>query len=285
MKTKLLEELKSYFLITLGLTIFAFGFTAFLLPEKIVGGGVSGIGMLLYYATNIPVGIWYFLINIGLLVYGFKKLGKKFAINSLFGVLVNTALFMVMQPLFPKALVSDQFMASLIGATLGGIGLGIAFANGGNSGGTDIIALVISSNRNISPGRIILYLNVIIIASSYFLFHSVEKIVYGYVVMAVSSYALDLTIEGQKQSFQIVVFSKNNHRIAERISKEVGRGVTLWKGYGWYTKHEFDILMVVAHKYDRSRIMQIIKQEDSRAFVTISHVQAAFGENFEHIKV
>ncbi len=284
-KKRIFNEVKSYFFITLGLVIFAFGVSAFLIPAKIVGGGVSGIAMLLYYATGLPVGFWYFIINIGLLYWGLKKLGKKFALNSLYGVLVNTALFMIFQPLFPRPLVADQFMASLIGAALSGAGLGIAFANGGNSGGTDIIALIISENKNISPGRIILYLNVVIIASSYLLFHSVEKIVYGYVVMAVTSYALDLTLEGQKQSFQIIVFSRANHTIAERISREVGRGVTLWNGYGWYTKRPFDILLVVAHKYDRSKILKIIKQEDEKAFVTMTKVQAAFGENFEHIKV
>ncbi len=284
-KNKILAELRSYLFITFGLVIFVFGWTAFLIPSKIIGGGVSGISTLLYYAFDIPVGIWYLLINIGLILFGWKTLGKKFALNSIFGILTNTALFMIMQPIFPQPLVSDQFMAALIGAGLAGTGLGIAFANGGNSGGTDIIALVISHYRNISPGRIILYIDVLIIASSYILFHSVEKIVYGYVVMAVTSYTLDLVLEGQKQSFHIMVFSKKNHQIAERISKEVGRGVTLWKGYGWYTKHEFDILLVIGRKYDRSQIMRIIKEEDDRAFVSVSKVQAVFGENFERIKV
>ncbi len=280
-----IKDLKSYFFITLGLILFVFGWTAFLIPSKIIGGGVSGISTLLYYTFDIPVGIWYLLINIGLVVFGMKTLGKKFALNSVFGILTNTALFMIMQPLFPQPLVSDQFMAALIGAGLAGAGLGIAFANGGNSGGTDIIALVVSHYRNISPGRIILYIDVLIIASSYLLFHSVEKIVYGYVVMAVTSYTLDLVLEGQKQSFQIMVFSRKNQDIAKRISQEVGRGVTLWKGYGWYSKNEFEVLLVIGRKYDRSQIMKIIKETDDRAFVSVSRVQAVFGENFERIKV
>ncbi len=285
MKSKFWQNLKSYFFITLGLIIFTFGWSAFLIPSQIVGGGVAGISTLLYYTFNIPVGIWYLLINIGLVLLGMKTLGKKFALNSIFGILMNTLLFMVFQHFFTKPIVDDQFMAALIGGGLAGAGLGLAFANGGNSGGTDIIALVISHYKNISPGRIILYIDVFIIASSYLVFRSVEKIVYGYVVMAVVSYSLDLVLEGQRQSFQIVVISQKNKAIAERISKEIKRGVTLWKGYGWYTKKEYEILMVIARKYDKVQIMKIIKQEDNSAFVSISKVQSVFGENFDRIKV
>ncbi len=279
------QLVKQYFFIILGLLIFAFGWSAFLIPSKIVGGGVAGISTLLYYTFGIPVGVWYLLINIGLILLGYKTLGRHFALNSIFGILLNTLFFMVMQKIFTQPLVSDQFMATLIGAGLAGAGLGIAFTNGGNSGGTDIIALIISNYRNISPGKVILYTDALIILSSYLVFHSVEKLVYGYVVMAVTSYAIDLVMEGQRQSFQIMVFSQNTHQIAERIVSEVGRGVTLWRGYGWFTKKEFDILLVVARKQDESQILSVIKEEDDKAFVSVSKVQAVFGLNFERIKV
>ncbi len=279
------QVIRSYVFIVFGLFIFAFGWTAFLIPSKIVGGGVAGISTLLYYSFGLPVGVWYLLINVGLVLFGMKTLGKRFALNSVFGILTNTLLFMVLQPVFKEPLVSDQFMAALIGGGLAGVGLGIAFANGGNSGGTDIIALVVSYYRNISPGRIILYIDVFIIASSYLVFHSVEKIVYGYVVMAVASYTIDLVLEGERQSFQFMVFSRKNPDIARRISQEVGRGVTLWKGYGWYSKREFDVMLVVGRKHDKGHIMRIINEVDENAFVSVSKVQAVFGENFERIKI
>ncbi len=284
-KQTVFQIVRQYFLIILGLLIFAFGWSAFLIPSKIVGGGVAGISTLLYYSFGIPVGVWYFLINIGLILLGYKTLGKRFAINSLFGIVLNTLFFMVMQKIFVRPLVNDQFMATLIGASLAGAGLGIAFTNGGNSGGTDIIALIVSNYRNISPGKVILYTDALIILSSYLVFHSVEKLVYGYVVMAVTSYVIDLVMEGQRQSFQIMVFSQKTHEIAERIVHEVGRGVTLWRGYGWFTKKEFDILLVVARKQDEARILSVVKDEDDRAFVSVSKVQAVFGLNFERIKV
>ena len=282
---KFLTVLKSYFFITLGLAISAFGWTAFLIPSKIIGGGVTGVSTLLYYYIGLPVGIWYLIINVFLVLIGTKHLGKKFALNTIFGILMNTTLFMILQPVFKTALVSDQFMAALIGGGLAGAGLGIAFANGGNSGGTDIIALIVSKYRNISPGRIILYLDIVIIASSYVVFHSVEKIVYGYVVMAVASYTLDLVLQGEKQSFQIFVFSKKSQQITDRILKDIGRGVTIFKAYGGYTKKPIDVLMVIGRKYDKMQIMKLIKETDNQAFISISKVQAVFGQNFEELKI
>jgi uncharacterized membrane-anchored protein YitT (DUF2179 family) len=282
---KILIQAKNYFLITVGLAIFAFGWAAFLIPSKIVGGGVAGISTLLYYTFKIPVGIWYLIINIGLIILGWKYMGKKFVINTIFGILMNSALLTILQPLFHTPLVHDQFMAALIGGGLAGAGLGIAFANGGNSGGTDIIALIISHHRNISPGKIIMSIDILIIASSYLVFHSVEKIVYGYVVMAVVSYTLDLVLEGERQSFQFIVFSQKNPLIAEKISTQVHRGVTLWRGYGWYSKKEFEILLVIGRKHDKTQIMRIIKETDPTAFVSVSKVQGVFGRNFERLKV
>ena len=283
-KQSLFQLIRQYFFIILGLFIFAFGWSAFLIPSKIIGGGVAGISTLFYYAFDIPMAVWYFLINLGLILLAYKTLGKRFALNSVFGILLNTLFFSILQNMIREPLVSDQFMASLIGAGLAGVGLGIAFSNGGNSGGTDIIALIISNYKNISPGKVILYADVLIILSSYFLFHSVEKLVYGYVVMAVMAYTIDLVMEGQRQSFQIMVFSSKTHKIAERISNEIGRGVTLWRGYGWFTKKEFDVLLVVARKHDKVSILKIVKEEDDKAFVSVSKVQAVFGLNFERIK-
>jgi uncharacterized membrane-anchored protein YitT (DUF2179 family) len=176
-------------------------------------------------------------------------------------------------------------MAALIGGGLSGIGIGIAFANGGNTGGTDIIALIINKYRNISPGRIFIYIDTVIIASSWFIFHSIEKIVYGYVVMAVSSYALDLYLNGNRQSYQIMIYSNLSKIIAERISLEVKRGVTCIYGYGWFSKKDIEVVMVIARKDDRQRILKIINETDRDAFISVAKVQGVFGRNFEKINI
>ncbi|NJO92775.1 MAG: YitT family protein [Chloroflexia bacterium] len=176
-------------------------------------------------------------------------------------------------------------MATLIGGGLSGVGVGIAFSHGGNSGGTDIIALIINKYRNVSPGRVFVYFDVVIIAASWFVFHSVEKIVYGYVVMAVGAYTVDLWLNGNRQSFQIMIYSNLSQVISERISKEVKRGVTCLKGFGWYSKKDIEVVMVIARKDDKQKILRIAKETDSKAFISVAKVMGVFGHNFEEIKL
>lgn len=285
MKTKTFQHIKSYVMITLGLLIYAFGWTAFLIPAGIVGGGVTGISSLIFFSTGLPVGIVNLVINGILVLIAMKILGAKFGINTVFGILMSSIFFILLQHYIKQPLVDDPFMCALIGAMLSGLGVGIAFSNGGNSGGTDIVALLVTNYYNISPGRVIIYIDIAIIASSYLLFHSIEKIVFGYVVMGVFGYTLDMVIEGSKQSYQIMVFSKNNEEVANRIGNEIQRGVTLIKGIGWYTKNEQNVLLVIAQKTDKQAIMKIIKECDDNAFISIAKVSGVFGKNFDRIKI
>ncbi len=280
-----LGVIRSYLWITIGLGLYAFGWTAFLIPSRIIGGGVAGISTLLYYLVGIPVGVWIFGINMVFILIAARHLGWRFAFNTLFGITLSSVLFTVLQKEFPGPLVEDQFMAALVGAGLAGAGLGITFSNGGNSGGFDIVALIISKYRSVSPGSIILILNVFVIGSSYFVFHSVEKVVYGFVVMAVSSYSLDVVMGGIKQSYQIMIFSQKSLEIAEEVARTLKRGITVFKGYGWYSKQPIDIILIIAHREDRAHIMRIIKAIDEKAFVSVSKVQGVFGSNFEKLKV
>ncbi len=285
MGNKLLDFIKSYFLITLGLFIFAFGWTAFLLPSEIFGGGIVGLGALIFFAIGFPVGYTTLIANTILIIIALRILGARFGINTIYGIILSSIFFIVLQKYITAPFVADQFMAALIGGGLSGIGVGIAFANGGNSGGTDIIALIINKYRNISPGRIYVYFDVVVISLSWFLFHSIEKIVYGYVVMAVSSYAVDLWLDGSRQSYQIMIYSDLSHIIAERISKEVKRGVTCLKGYGWFSKKDIEVVMVIARKDDKPKILQIVKEIDKNAFISVAKVMGVFGRNFEEIKI
>jgi len=285
MANKLLNEVKSYVLITIGLFIFSFGWTAFLLPSKIFGGGIVGLGAIIYFISGIPVGYTTLISNAILISIALKILGARFGINTLYGIILSSVFFVILQKLITQPFVNDQFMAALIGGGLSGAGVGIAFANGGNSGGTDIIALIINKYRNISPGRIFVFFDVVVIALSWFIFHSIEKIVFGYVVMAVSSYVVDLVINGSRQSYQIMIYSELSKIIAERISKDVKRGVTCLNGYGWYSKKEIEVVMVIARKDDKPKILQIVKETDTNAFISVAKVMGVFGRNFDEIKI
>lgn len=284
-RQELLAEIKNFFFVLIGLFIFAFAWSAFLIPHKLMGGGISGIASVVYFATEFSIALTVLIINVVLVGVSFKILGKKFAFRTMVSTLMLSFAFSIMRPLFTEPLVDDMFLCSLIGAMLSGVGVGIAINNGGNTGGTDILALMIGKYRNISYGRVILYTNVLIVLSSYLVVRSIPNLVYSYVVMIAYVFASDLILDGFRQTYQIMVFSKENVEIANQINEELNRGATFLKGYGSYSKQETDVLLVVAHKGDKRQIIKIIKNVDKSAFITIAKTNSVYGRNFDDIKL
>ncbi len=213
---------KSYGIITFALFANALAWTAFLLPSEIVGGGITGLSALIYYATGIPVAITLIIFNLILLIIGVKSLGFGFGIKTVYSAVVLAFFFGLLQPLITEPIVDDRFMSAILGGILGGASVGLVFTQGGSTGGTDIIAMLIAKYRNISQGRIILYLDLIIISSSYLLFQSLEVMVYGYVTMAVASYSIDMLLMGHRRSVQLFIFSPHYEEIAEKIANDIG---------------------------------------------------------------
>lgn len=285
LQAPLFNEIKSYAVITLGLFINALAWTAFIIPSKIVGGGVTGLSTLVFYATGFPVGVTFFLINIVLIILGIRSLGLSFGIRTIYGSVVISLFLGILQQYITEPIVSDRFMSAIIGGIMGGASVGLVFSQGGSTGGTDIIAMMINKYRNISPGKLILYMDVLVISSSYLLFQSLEVLVYGFVVMSVASYAIDMVLMGHRQSVQMFIFSKHHDIIAEQIANEIGRGVTLINGKGWYSKTESHILMVVVRRYETTQIFRTIKQCDPDAFISISNVMGVYGKGFDPIKL
>ena len=200
-KSSLLNTVRDYIFIVLGLACYAFGFTAFILPEKIVIGGVAGMASLLYYQWEIPVALGNYGINIILLIIAAKVVGMTFVKRTIFGTTVLSFLIYLFQELFNGiTIVSGQpFMSIVLGSLLCGFGIGLTFVHNGSSGGTDIIAAMVSKHSNVTIGRMILYVDFLIISSSYLLFQSVEKIVYGVVFVLILSYITDLVINTNRQ--------------------------------------------------------------------------------------
>lgn len=279
-------EIRSFLIITLGLAIYSFGWTAFLIPSGMIGGGVTGIGTLIYYGTHetIPVGYSYFIINAFLILIALKILGSKFGVKTVFAMIIGSVFLSMFQKLIAAPLVDEKFMAAMIGGVLSGTGIGLTISQGGSSGGTDIIAMIINKYRNISPGRIILYLDVFIIASSYFVFHDVPTIVYGYVVMSITSYSIDMVISGSKQSAQLFIVSSEYEKIADRIGNDMNRGISMLEATGWYSKESKKILMVVVRKHEAQSIFRLVKQIDGNAFISMGSVMGVYGLGFDEIR-
>ncbi|NJO68766.1 MAG: YitT family protein [Bacteroidetes bacterium] len=283
-KRKIWNEIRSNITIAFGLFLYVIAWTTFLIPNEIVGGGISGVASLIFFSTGFPVGLSILLINSVLILIAIRLLGLKFGLKSIYGVAVLTILFTIFQPLMPKAVVSDLFMATVIGGLLAGAGIGIVFSQGGSSGGTDIIVMVINKYKNVSPGKLVMYTDVLIIASSFLLFRSIERVVYGVVTLALTSYAIDFVLSGSKQSYQVFIFSKRYESIATRLSSDLRRGVTLLEGQGWYSKEKSQVLMIVLLKSETADLMRIVKQEDPQAFISMGSVMQVYGQGFERLR-
>lgn len=286
------NEIISYILITVGILTYTFAWSAFMLPAKIVGGGVSGISSVIYYAVgiHIPIGILNLFINAVLLAIGFKVLGPKFGVKTIFGIVMSSAAFILWQQVLHIENLLDVsefggFMCAIIGGAICGGGIGLTFTMGGNSGGTDIIALILTKFYNISPGKVIMYLDIVIIGCSYFVSGKLENVVFGYITMVTMTYVLDMVIDGNKQSYQIMVFSTHNDEIGDAITTEVGRGATLLDGEGCYSHNPNKVLIVMTHRSDKPLVMRIVNRIDPSAFVSVSKVQGVYGKNFEKIKI
>lgn len=280
--------LKDYVFIFLGIMLYSIGYNAFILPEKFVMGGVSGMASILFYAFEWTPGITIWLINAVLLVIAFSALTKQFTIRTIVGVTLLSALITFFQWIFSLFPVmtpgEDRFMHLVIGAMLGGAGLGLVFAHNGSTGGTDIIVALINKHSNMSIGRALQFVDIAVICTSYILFHSFEVIVYGVVYTLIASTMLDYVVNGSRQTVQFLIISKRYDVIADAINKDMQRGVTILNGEGWYSKKPVQVVMVLARKYESQYVFNIIKSIDPNAMVSQSFCQGVFGEGFDQIK-
>ncbi|WP_072531707.1 YitT family protein [Bacteroides ilei] len=283
---KFFRETKDYVMIALGMLTYGIGWTVFLLPNDIPSGAVPGIASIIYWATGFPVQYTYLIINFLLLLLALKILGLRFCLKTIWAVAVLTLLLAVIQEVVKGSLIHDQpFMACVLGASFCGAGIGIAFSSNGSTGGTDIIAAIVNKYRDISLGKVILICDVIIISSSYLVLHDWEKVVYGYVVLFISSFVLDQVVNSARQSVQFFIISNKYEEIGQRINKDLHRGVTFIDGVGCYTHNNVKMMFVLAKKRESTVIFRLIKDIDPHAFVSQSAVIGVFGEGFDRIKV
>ncbi len=314
-------QVKEWLLVTLGILIYVTGWALFLIPNNLVGGGVSGISSMIQYATQgtIQMGYSYFVINAILVVAAIVILGMGFGAKTIYAIILASVALRFMPGLIPDSIINTlalqngKLMSVLMGGLMAGIGIGMSISNGGSTGGTDIIALIYTKYHNVSPGKVILFLDFIIIMSSLIvpsyvaevdpqtgaallgadgkpLSHlmpfadKVTTVVYGLILVTVNSYVLDMYISGSQQSVQLFILSPEYEKIADAITHELHRGVTVLDGKGWYTKQDTKVLMVLTRKSDLNLLLKYIKQIDSSAFLSVSSVNGVYGKGFDTIK-
>lgn len=279
---------KDMFFITFGIFLYAVGYCAYTLPEKLVMGGVAGASALIYYATNIPAGTSVLALNVLMLVIAMSALTKQFFWRTIVGVGILSFMISVLQPFFATFPImtpgEDKFMHVLIAGVLCGAGLGIVFSHNGSTGGTDIITMLLNKYFRLSFGRAMQFVDCIIISSSYILFHSMETIIYGIVFTITATVTCDYIVNGTRQTVQFLIISKKHKDIADVINHRVNRGVTVVDGKGWYSQNDVKMLIVLTRKYESQDVFNLINEIDPDALVSQTFCHGVFGEGFDKIK-
>lgn len=280
------------------MALYAFGFTAFILPHEIVMGGAAGAATLIYYATGglVPVAVGMYGLNIILLVCGYKFLGKEFVIKTVFGATVMAAFIGAMEGYFTShpAFITDVTMSVALGAVLCGIGIGIYFAHHGTAGGTDIIAAIMARLGRGSVGRTMMVVDFSLVALSFLLPFDgdmdarvqarVQTIIYGWACIFIYSYLADKWIYANQQTMQMLILSDCWQELSERITHETGRGVTILDGEGYWTHQQRRIMLVWCRKINMANMMRIVRETDPKAYVTYVNVNAIYGNGFDVMK-
>ncbi|MBO4624646.1 MAG: YitT family protein [Bacteroidales bacterium] len=291
---KVLITIFDYLIITVGTLLFVMAWTSFLLPNNMIDGGMTGASALLSMVTGIPVDIWYFGINVGLLILAWFVLGGGFGIKTIYSILLSTLLFRVLggdnfvwlqsvegQPLY----VGDGILVPIIGGLLEAVGLSLILIRGGSTGGTDILALIVNKFWPVTLGRFYVMADLVIITLLVFVpGHCFTDVVYGYITMGVCAYVLDLIMLGKESAVQVLIFSNHYEAIGNFVTREMGRGVTALKAVGWYTQEDRQVLLVMIRKTEMSQLVKAVKDVDPKAFVTVVPANSVFGEGFGEMK-
>ena len=297
------EVVKEYGAITLGLLAYSLGWTIFLLPNNLVGGGVSGFAAILYYATHIPMGYTYLVVNAILLLIAMKILGTGFGGKTIYAIVMTSVCLNFFPSVVPHEFIEEfavsngKLICTVLGGIIAGVGIGISISQGGSTGGTDIIALLWCKYRNASPGRVILIIDVVIILSSLLipsytetgealsLADKIAVAVYGLIMVTVCGYSVDVYLSGTKQSVQALIFTKKYQEMADAIAFDMNRGVTVLPAKGWYSKEDSYVLMVVTRRTDLNMLLKYVKSIDPDAFLSVANVMGVYGKGFDTIKV
>ncbi len=303
--TKVAVGIKEYLVLGLGMFLYAFGWTACIIPAGGMGGGATGMSMLLNAIfPAITLGQFVFIINGILLLIGGFIVGWNFGIKTIYCIIILSIAMDAWGVWLPDGILADgtvidngvlvqyaqtinsyNILIIILGAVIAGSGVAISFSQGGSTGGTDIVAMIINKYKTISYGKIVISSDFFIIGCSIFVADDIATgiatIVYGYIMIAVYGYTVDIIQSGSQQSSQIFIISPKYAEIADAINNEAHRGVTILDGKGWYTKSDCKVAMVVCRKRNASEILKIAHRIDENAFITMGSVMGVYGQGFE----
>lgn len=279
MKEKIFDTIKSYMVIFLGLVMIAIAVSNFYVPNKVVSGGVSGMGTILYHTVKIPTGLSFAVINLVFIIIGIKILGKKFIIKTVISASVLSLLIDFFAQ-FP-AITNDAMLATIFGAVLYGFGIGLTLVHGASSGGTDILGRIFQYFfPQMSIGKLLLIIDGAVIFSSLVVFKEVNVTLYGIIALAVSTFAIDLLIQMLNISKLAFVMTDKGDEIAKKLVSTSPRGVTIVDAVGAYTMEKREMLVCALKANEIKEFQAKILEIDPTAFIIFSESQQIVGNGF-----
>jgi uncharacterized membrane-anchored protein YitT (DUF2179 family) len=266
--------------VTLGVMLTALGLDIFLIPSKIAAGGVSGIATVLHYLLGVPVGMTMLVLNIPLFIMGVYRLGLKFGFRSLYGTISLSFFIDALAPFMP-VVTRDPLLASLFGGVLVGLGLGLVFRYRGTTGGTDLAAAVLRTYTGANVGQLLFVVDAMVVLAAGFSFKSWELAMYALITIFVTAWLIDLVQEGLSYAKAFFIISGDTGKMAGAVLREMDRGATLLRGKGAYSGADRDVLLVVVNRSEVTRLKDLVRQVDNRAFVILADVHEVLGEGFK----
>ena len=269
------------FYVVAGSALFSLSVNMFSVPNSIVQGGLAGISIILNRLFPfLPVGLSVFTLNIPLFIIGYMRLGKGLVLRSIAATLVFTS-FIDIGELFIPPYTGDIFLACVFCGVFAGIGLAFILLAGATTGGTEIIAVLIKQKRgDISVGKLMMFVDLVVLSASYFVFRSLESTMYAVVTLFVTSKMIDLVLVGTGTSKAFIIISKNSDFITQKILSEVSRGVTVIPAKGGYTKEEKQIIFCIVRSSQVSAVKRLVTETDKSAFSFVADIGEVMGEGF-----
>ncbi|BDR67053.1 membrane protein [Clostridium tetani] len=277
-------SLKNIIFIILGSLISAIGINTFIVNASLLGGGVSGLALILEYTMNIPTGYSVFLINLPLLYLSYKKMDTRFTINTIIGSVSLSIMLIITRPLQQLVVLDDILLLCIYGGILNGIGVGLSFSNQGSTGGLDIISSVIKKNHeNFDIGKISFGFNFLIVLAGAFIF-DIKIALYTLVSMYLTATMIDKVVKGfDKKEKLIFIITEKEEEVSQWVMEALGRGVTFLNGEGAYTAKSKKVLYCVVSLSQLPQLKQMVKQIDNHAFISILDVSEVQGKGFKKI--
>lgn len=265
--------------ISFGALLVAISISMFMVPHNFLSGGISGISLIIFYKTGIPISILLYIFNIPIVALGAKHVGKTFAMYSVAGITVMSSFIFFLRTYQFPTFTNNTLLAAIFAGTLIGIGGGIVFKSGGTLGGTDIIGVMVKKKYNIDIGSFLFYSNVATMILSLFFFKP-EIIMYTLVSMYFASKFTDKIQEGVNTKTTVLIISDQFESIAENILKFMHRGVTYLNAEGGFLHKEKKVIMCVITRFELSKLKDITLQIDKNAFISISETKEVLGKGF-----